>query len=114
MPSDRGIAHEDISFEDRRKLSGLLGFAQGVLNARSKVQMAMQMGLGVFHEGEVDGLPGLHFNCEDGAWLRIDRQRETRPPEPNKQRWWSCGCVEAPYKSITTGPAVILVLWRGL
>ncbi|WP_027245830.1 AAA domain-containing protein [Leisingera daeponensis] len=84
MPTNSYIADNDISPEDRRKLSGLLGFAQGVLTARSKVQMAMQSGLGVFHEGDLDGLPGLHFDCEDGAWLRIDRQRETRPPEPDE------------------------------
>ncbi|WP_372893484.1 AAA domain-containing protein [Rhodosalinus sp.] len=84
MPTDSDIADNDISPEDRRKLSGLLGFAQGVLTARSKVQMAMQSGLGVFHEGDLDGLPGLHCDCDDGAWLRIDRQRETRPPEPDE------------------------------
>ncbi|MFN3146963.1 MAG: AAA domain-containing protein [Paracoccaceae bacterium] len=84
MPTDSNIADNDISPEDRRKLSGLLGFAQGVLTARSKVQMAMQSGLGVFHEGDLDGLPGLHFDCADGAWLRIDRQSETWPPEPDE------------------------------
>jgi len=84
MPTDSNIADNDISPEDRRKLSGLLGFAQGVLTARSKVQMAMQSGLGVFHEGDLGGLPGLYFDCADGAWLRIDRQRETRPPDPDE------------------------------
>ncbi|MEM0935218.1 MAG: AAA domain-containing protein [Pseudomonadota bacterium] len=84
MPTDSNTADNDISPEDRRKLSGLLGFAQGVLTARSKVQMAMQSGLGVFHEGDLDGLQGLHFDCDDGAWLRIERQRETRPPEPDE------------------------------
>jgi len=34
--------------ETRLKLSGLLGFAEGVLRAREKVQMEMQAGLGVF------------------------------------------------------------------
>jgi hypothetical protein len=84
MPTDSEFAEDGISPEDRRKLSGLLGFAQGVLTARSKVQMAMQSGLGVFHEGDLDGLPGIHLDCDDGAWLRIDRQRETRPPEPDE------------------------------
>ena len=84
MSTDSDIADNGISPEDRRKLSGLLGFAQGVLTARSKVQMAMQSGLGVFHESDLDGLPGLHFDCDDGAWLRINRQREARPPEPDE------------------------------
>jgi transcription elongation GreA/GreB family factor/very-short-patch-repair endonuclease len=73
---------EDLSPDDRQKLSGLLGFAQGVLTAREKVQMTMSAGLGVFHETDIQGLPGLHLDCDDGAWLRIDRQRETKPPEP--------------------------------
>lgn len=70
------------SERDRKNLVGLLGFAEGVLNARSKVQMVMQAGMGVFLEGDISSLPGMHLDCEDGAWLRIDRQRETRPPEP--------------------------------
>lgn len=73
---------EALTPEDRKKLSGLLGFAQGVLEARSKVQMVMQTGMGVFHEGEVADLPGLKLDCDDGAWLRLRRQQETRPPEP--------------------------------
>ncbi|MDF1710472.1 MAG: AAA domain-containing protein [Paracoccaceae bacterium] len=67
---------------DREKLSGLLSFAQGVLTARDKVQMTMGAGLGVFHEGDIAGLPGVHLDDEDGNWLRIERQRDTRPPEP--------------------------------
>ena len=67
---------------DRKKLSGLLSFAQGVLTARDRVQMTMNAGLGVFHEGDVAGLPGVHLDDEDGTWLRIERQRDSRPPEP--------------------------------
>lgn len=67
---------------DRKGLRGLLGFAQGVLTARAKVQMTMSGGLGVFHENDVVGLPGVHVDCEDGAWIRIARQRESKPPEP--------------------------------
>ncbi|RKF13530.1 DUF559 domain-containing protein [Roseovarius spongiae] len=74
-------ASDNSSHGERKNLSGLLGFAQGVLTARTKVQMSMQAGLGVFHEGDVDHLPGVHLHCDDGAWLRIDRQPETRPPE---------------------------------
>lgn len=72
---------EELSPEDRQKLAGLLGFAQGVLTAREKVQMTMSAGLGVFHEGEIKDLPGLYLDCDDGSWLRIARQRETKPPE---------------------------------
>lgn len=67
---------------DRDKLSGLLGFAEGVLSARNKVQMEMQTGLGLFHENKLSGLPGIEFDCDDGTWLRIQRQKETRPPNP--------------------------------
>lgn len=76
------LQDHDITTKDRSKLSGLLGFAEGVLNARTKVQMVMQAGMGVFHEHDFAGLPGVELNCEDGSWLRIERQRETRPPEP--------------------------------
>lgn len=70
------------SDDDRKKLSGLLSFAQGVLTARDRVQMEMSAGLGVFHEGDVVHLPGVHLNEEDDIWLRMERQRDTRPPEP--------------------------------
>ena len=70
--------------EDRKKLAGLLGFAQGVLTARAKVQMTMGGGLGVFREADIAELPGLHLDREDGAWFQIERQRETRPPEPEE------------------------------
>ncbi|MCR9069891.1 MAG: AAA domain-containing protein [Rhodobacteraceae bacterium] len=70
-----------LSEEDRKKLSGLLGFAHGLLDARAKVQMFMQTGLGVFQEAEIVGLPGVDADCEDGVWLRLRRQRETIPPE---------------------------------
>lgn len=68
--------------ETRLKLSGLLGFAEGVLRAREKVQMEMQAGLGVFHEHDFRDAPGVFFDVDDGAWLRVERQRETAPPEP--------------------------------
>ncbi|MDZ7852317.1 MAG: hypothetical protein U5L98_06625 [Halomonas sp.] len=67
-----------------KSLSGLLGFAQEVLTARSKIQMEMSSGLGVFREQDISGLPGIHLDAEDGAWLRLDRQRTTRPPEPEE------------------------------
>jgi hypothetical protein len=67
---------------DRKGLQGLLGFAQGVLTARAKVQMTMGGGLGVFHEIDIVDLPGVQADCDDGAWIRIARQRETKPPEP--------------------------------
>ncbi len=69
--------------EDRKKLVGLLEFARGVLNARSTVQMEMEKtGFGVFHESVIRDLPGVQLNCEDGAWLRLKRQRVSRPPLP--------------------------------
>ena len=78
------MAGPEVTPEDGQKLLGLLGFAQGILTARSKVEMAMNAGLGVVHEAALDGLPGIHFDNEDGSWLRLDRQRETRPPEPEE------------------------------
>ena len=58
-------------------------FAHGVLTARDKVQMMMaSTRLGVYHEGDVATLPGVHLDEEDGAWLRLDRLRETKPPAP--------------------------------
>ena len=75
------IDQDTTSDDDRAKLAGLFGFAHGLLTARDKVQMVMAGGLGVFQESEIVGLPGLHLNCDDGVWLRIERQRETRPPK---------------------------------
>lgn len=66
---------------DCKSLVGLLGFAKEVLTARSKVQMEMASGLGVFREQEISGLPGVLLDQDDGAWLRLKRQRATRPPE---------------------------------
>ncbi len=68
--------------EDRKKLDGLLGFARGVLEARGTVQMVMSSGLGVFHESRISDLPKVMTDVEDGLWLKIERQYESRPPEP--------------------------------
>jgi hypothetical protein len=77
--SDEAILGED----DRKKLDGLMRFAHGVLTARDKVQMMMaSTRLGVYHEGYVARLPGVHLDEEDGAWLRLDRLRQTKPPAP--------------------------------
>jgi hypothetical protein len=74
------MSHEE---DDRKKLDGLMRFAHGVLTARDKVQMMMaSTRLGVYHEGDVATLPGVHLDEEDGAWLRLDRLRETKPPAP--------------------------------
>ncbi|MCD6007629.1 AAA domain-containing protein [Halomonas sp. IOP_31] len=81
--SSTGIDSENIK-RDTKSLAGLLGFAHEVLTARSKVQMEMASGLGVFRESDFAGLPGVHLNEEDGAWLRLERQRETRPPAPEE------------------------------
>ncbi|SFB14949.1 Part of AAA domain-containing protein [Poseidonocella pacifica] len=75
------FAPPEMTLEDRQKLAGLLGFAEGVLRAREKVQMEMQAGLGVFHENDFHEAPGVHLDCDDGAWMRIERQRETAPPD---------------------------------
>jgi very-short-patch-repair endonuclease len=82
MADDSGAA--EMIDDDRRRLAGLLGFAEGVLRAREKVQMEMQAGLGVFHEHDFIDSPGVHLDSDDGTWLRIDRQRETAAPEPPK------------------------------
>lgn len=82
MPEDHSMSRDDYSSDERKNLAGLLGFAEEVLVARSKVQMVMQQGLGVFHEGDMAGLPGVEFDCEDGTWLRLRRQRETKAPDP--------------------------------
>ncbi|MDF3384512.1 MULTISPECIES: AAA domain-containing protein [unclassified Sulfitobacter] len=75
-------SHESVSPEERNRISHLLGFAGELLVARSDVQMEMKAGLGVFHENQLADLPGLDLNCEDGAWLRIARQQESRPAQP--------------------------------
>jgi len=82
--STKDFSDTAISDEDRNKLSGLLAFAQGVLTAREQVQLTMASGLGVFYEGDIVGLPGVHLDQDDSTWLRIERQRETSPPEPPK------------------------------
>lgn len=82
MPRQAEVDQNPGSERDRKNLAGLLGFAEGVLNARTKVQMVMQTGMGVFLESDISPLPGMHMDCDDGTWLRIDRQRETRPPDP--------------------------------
>lgn len=70
----------DIRIEQTKKL---LGFAAGVLTARDKVQMRMdQTRMGVFRETEIVGLPGLSIDVGDGTWLRLKRQTETRPDDP--------------------------------
>lgn len=76
---------EHISSEERQKLSGLLSFSQGVLDARSKVQMEMESGrLGVFLEQQISGLPGVEIDGNDNVWLRVNRQHETKMPEPDQ------------------------------
>ncbi|WP_306751533.1 AAA domain-containing protein [Paracoccus actinidiae] len=77
-----GSYGDGVPLEDRRKLAGILGFSRELLNARTKVQMMMGAGLGLFREADLGDVPGLHLDCGDGAWMRIDRLRETRPPEP--------------------------------
>lgn len=82
MPHDTFAHREAATPEERERISDLLGFAGELLNARAQVQMVMQSGLGVFHEKDFDDLPGIELNCDDGAWLRLKRLSETRPPEP--------------------------------
>lgn len=66
----------------RKKLDGLMRFAYGVLTARDKVPMSLSSAFGAYHEGDIASLPGVHIDCIDGAWLIIDRLRETKPPNP--------------------------------
>lgn len=71
---------EDARIERTKKL---LGFAAGVLTARDKVQMRMdQTRMGVFRETEIAALPGISVDAGDGTWLRLSRQQETRPRDP--------------------------------
>lgn len=77
------MVHEVNSADSAAKaVDGLLGFAQGILTAREKVQMVMQAGLGVFSEDAMRDLPGIDLDAEDGAWMRIARLRESAPPQP--------------------------------
>jgi transcription elongation GreA/GreB family factor/very-short-patch-repair endonuclease len=77
------MPHEEDSADSTvRAVDGLLGFAQGVLTAREKVQMSMQAGLGVFPEDAMRDLPAIDLDVEDGAWMRIARLRESAPPQP--------------------------------
>jgi very-short-patch-repair endonuclease len=79
---DPATPRENVSSAERERISNLLGFAEEILSARSEVQMSMQSGLGVFHEKDFNDIPKLQLDCEDGAWLRITRHRESKPPEP--------------------------------
>lgn len=92
-----------------KNLSGLLGFAQEVLTARSKVQMEMSSGLGVFREQDISELPGIHLDVEDGAWLRLERLRATRPPEPEEHvKAFVSGLPDDPDKRPELLPAISL------
>jgi len=92
-----------------KNLSGLLGFAQEVLTARSKVQMEMSSGLGVFREQDISELPGTHLDAEDGAWLRLERLRATRPPEPEEYvKAFVSGLPDDPDKRPELLPAISL------
>lgn len=73
--------HVNTDVASAKAIDGLLGFAQGVLTAREKVQMVMQSGLGVFPEDAVRGLPGVELDGDDGTWMRIARLRESVPPK---------------------------------
>lgn len=78
--SETASDNATISNEERKKLAGFLSFAQGVLTARDRVQMTMGAGLGVFPEGDIVDLPGVYLDEDDGTWMRLERQRDTRPP----------------------------------
>ena len=66
--------------DDLKKLDGLLGFAEGVLQAREKVRTEM---VGpVFHEHDFFRAAGIHLDNDDGSWIKIERLRETIAPEP--------------------------------
>lgn len=81
MSSSSTSIESEVIKRDSKSLLGLLGFAQEVLTARSKIQMEMSSGLGVFREQIISSLPGVLLDQDDGAWLRLKRQRATRPPE---------------------------------
>lgn len=102
--------HDAESIKQTSKnLSGLLGFAQEVLTARSKVQMEMSSGLGVFREQDISELPGTHLDAEDGAWLRLERLRATRPPEPEEHvKAFVSGLSDDPDKRPELLPAISL------
>lgn len=74
------LADVKMNTQDQQNLVGLLGFAKGILNARSKVQMEMDSRMGLFPEMDIMGLPGIQLNCENGVWLSVERQYETKPP----------------------------------
>ncbi|MEM9670701.1 MAG: AAA domain-containing protein [Pseudomonadota bacterium] len=68
----------------REKLDGLMRFAHGVLTARDKVQRTMSFGnLGVYHESEIRTWSGVLLDDQTGAWLRLTRLYEGKPPSPD-------------------------------
>lgn len=69
--------------EDAARVKSLIEFAKGVLTARERVQMKMgDSQLGVFPQEKSEHLPGVFTSDDDGTWLRLRRQSESKPNAP--------------------------------
>lgn len=86
--------------DTRERLSGMLNFAAGLLDARQKAQFRMgDKGAAVWREEVVSGLPGIDLN-EDEVWMRVARLHETPPPMvPAPWEPWLKGDIGAPERT---------------
>lgn len=84
---------------DRERLSGLVHFAAELLKAREKTVMRLaEYGLGLFHQKEIAGLPGIRFGREE-TWLAVERLRPTAGPACDPVfDGWVVGDLDDPLK----------------
>jgi hypothetical protein len=107
MISPHSRAARDSDAEDRQKVASLLGFAGAILRAREPVALALEAGLGIFHENRLSGLPGVRMNIDDETWLRIERQRESRPEAPPEEAaLFVTGRIDDPLKPPVIVPSI--------
>jgi hypothetical protein len=71
----------------KERLRSLIEFVQYTARLRSQlVTDVTQHNIFHAHEGEVAGLPGLHFSeSDEDAWLRVDRLQEHPAPQPDSE-----------------------------
>ncbi len=85
--------------DDRKRLSGMLNFAAGILASREQVRFGMSEGGGiVLREEAIAGSPGIVLGGED-SWMRLARMRENPPPLlPERFIDWLDGSTSDPVR----------------
>lgn len=107
MISPKAGAARAEDTEDREKVASLLGFAGAILRAREPVVLALEPGLGIFHEDRLEGLPGVRTNIDEETWLRVERQRESRPEAPPEAAApFITGRIDDPLKRPVIAPSI--------